>query len=87
MTNSDIDARTQQLTQIALDAGHLVALEGFVSEACVAELIGVTVSTVRGWRATGRHALQYRRLGGTRGRVQYSLRSVAAFLVECETNT
>ena len=86
MTDPDaIGERTQVLERAAKDRGYLVSGDGFVSEACTAELIGVEVSTLRGWRY-GARPIPFRRLGGARGRVWYSLRAIATYLIECEAS-
>ena len=79
-----IEGRTRALAAAATTANYMVSLEGFVSEACTAELLGVAESTLRDWRNSGRYELRHRRLGGKRGRVQYCLRSLAAFLLAAE---
>jgi hypothetical protein len=79
-----IEVRARELATASRLAGHLVSLEGYVSESCVAELIGVAESTLRDWRGAGRYPLHHRRFGGARGKVQYDLRSVAAFLLAAE---
>jgi hypothetical protein len=79
-----IAERARELAAAATGAGYLVSLEGYVSEAATAGLIGVAESTLRDWRNAGRYALRHRRLGGKRGRVQYELRSLAAFLLAAE---
>lgn len=82
----EVEDRARVLERAAIDRGHLVSGDGYVSETCAAALIGVEVSTLRGWRY-GARPLPFRRLGGARGRVWYSLHALAQFLIDCEAAT
>lgn len=84
MTTDHIAELLAQLKASALDRGYLVTGDDHVSEVCAAELLGRAPGTLRNWRHAAR-PLPFRRLGGTRGRVSYSLAVLAAFLVDGET--
>jgi hypothetical protein len=76
-------ARASEMAEQSRLAGHLVTLDGFVDERCAAEFLGLSPLTLRNRRH--QHApIPYRKLGGTRGRVQYSLLALAAYLLACE---
>ena len=58
----------------------------FLTPREVAQLLGVSVFTVRGWRSgnsrAGREGPEFVRIGGRVGRIRYSLRSLRRYLVE-----
>jgi len=81
----EVEDRVRVLERAAIARGYLVSGDQYVSETCAAELIGVEVNTLRGWRY-GSRPLPFRRLGGARGRVWYGLHALARFLIECEAS-
>jgi hypothetical protein len=73
-----VDFRTEQLRQACEDLEIPVSGDGFVREADAGRLLNRAAKTLRNWRDQSR-PLEYRVLGN---RVEYSLLTLAAFLVE-----
>ncbi len=69
------------LERAARDHGYAVTVDQHVDARCAALLLGRAAGTLRNWRS-GEMPLRFRRLGGRRGRVQYSLRALAQFLLD-----
>jgi hypothetical protein len=77
-----VESRALAMADAARSAGHIVSLDGHVSEDAAADLLGVSPHTIKNWRCAGR--LAHRQLGGRRGRVQYALTELARFAIESE---
>ena len=83
----DGDGDLAQLTAAAIERGHRVTGDGYVTEAAAADLLGKAPKTLAGWRST-HEPIPWRR--GAGGRVEYGLADLAAFLVlsrNCPTET
>jgi hypothetical protein len=78
-----VDEIVRSLEQAARQLGFAVTIDGHVSEAGAAVLLDRQPTTLRHWRA-GARPLAYRRLGGARGRITYSLRTIATYKMNCE---
>lgn len=75
--HSDADGDLAQLTAAAIERGHRVTGDGYVTEAAAADLLGKAPKTLSGWRAA-HEPIPWRR--GAGGRVEYALADLAAFL-------
>lgn len=86
MTESDrLTELVAKLERAARDHGFAVTIDGHVDVRCAAMLIGRSNGTLRNWRC-GKSPLRFRRLGGRRGRVGYSLNVIAQFLLDADSN-
>jgi len=75
-----IDDKTAELQEACQREGIRGTLDGRVSEEVAASVLGKAPGTLKNWRQAHR-PLKYRRSGG---RIQYSLRELAMFLLEGE---
>ena len=75
--DGDSDGDLAQLTAAAIERGHRVTGDGYVTEAAAADLLGKAPKTLGGWRAA-HEPIPWRR--GAGGRVEYALTDLAAFL-------
>jgi hypothetical protein len=73
------------LERAARDHGFAVTIDGHVDARCAAMLVGRSAGTLRNWRC-GKSPLRFRRLGGRRGRVGYSLHAIAQFLLDADSD-
>lgn len=68
--------RVDQLRRWCADTGHWVSPDGRVREETLAAILGVCVEHVRNLRY-GSRLIPYHRTGGGRGRITYSLQTIA----------
>lgn len=86
MTESDrLTELVTMLERAARDHGYVVTVDAHVDARCAAMLLGRAAGTLRNWRS-GEMPLRFRRLGGRRGRVQYSLHVLAQFLLDADSD-